>query len=90
MALGRPPGVLSDWTTQHVEYGAVAMSYPFPTVAFVDLSRNQGNGKWYICMSQSDSRPYKSILIFSCKGALIGNTVNWLLKCIDTSRSLDR
>lgn len=59
MALGRPPGVLSDWTAQHVEYGPVAMSYPFSAVAFAHLSRNRGSGKWYICMSQSDSRPYE-------------------------------
>ena len=90
MALGKPPGVLSDWTAQHVEYGAVATSYPFSAVAFADLSRNRGNGKWYICMLQSDSRPYKSILIFSCKVTLRGNTINWLLKCLDTLRSLDK
>lgn len=34
--------------------------------------------------------PTKSSLIFSRKGALRGNTINGLLKCLDTLRSLDR
>lgn len=59
VALARPPGVLSDCPAQHVEFGAVATSYPFSAVAFAHLSRNRSNGKWYMCMSQSDSRPYK-------------------------------
>lgn len=90
MALGRPPVVLSDWTAPCVECGVVAMNYPCSTVAFANLSGNRGNGKWYIGMLRSDSHPQRRVLIFSCENAVRGNTIKWLLKCLDTLRSLDK
>ena len=51
-AVGAPPGVLSDWSAQGVELGAVALSsFPPSAVAFTDLSRNGGQGERHISVS---------------------------------------
>lgn len=71
-----------------VGYRVAAVNYPC-AVASARLSGNWGNGKWCICLPGSDSHPSKSILIFSQKAALRGNTINWLLKYLDLLRSLD-
>lgn len=86
---GRPTRCAVWWAARCVQSGPVAMNFSYSAVALADLSKNQSHRTWHIRTSWSDCHPQKSILIFSRKGALRGNTINWLLKCLDTLRSLD-